>query len=64
MKAEMAADPQKAECGLCRPALQLLEWELGYHVLDSLRARFACVFRFIEQHKASLQDLVANKGEE
>lgn len=52
----------KAKRDLCGSALQVLEWELGCNVLDSLRVPFAHVFWFIEQRKAWLQDLLANEG--
>jgi hypothetical protein len=53
----------KAKRDLCRAAFEVIEWELGDNVFDSLRLPFARVFWFIEQHKAWLQDLLASKGE-
>jgi hypothetical protein len=52
----------KAKRDLCRAALQVLEWELGYNVLDSLQAPFDYVLWLIEQAKARLQDRLANEG--
>jgi hypothetical protein len=51
----------KAKRGLCRTALQVFEWQLEYHVLDSLQAPFAYAFWLIEQRKARLQDRLENE---
>jgi len=56
--------PPKTKRGLCRTALQVLEWELAYNVLDSLQAPFDYVLCLIEQAKARLQDRLANEGRE
>jgi hypothetical protein len=47
--------PAEAKRGLCRTALQVLEWQFPYPALDY-------VFRLIEQNKTGLQDLLANEG--
>ena len=49
----MKPSPQ-AKRGLCWTVLQVLEWQLSYHFLHSLRAPVAYVFWLIEQHKAWL----------
>ncbi len=56
--------PPKTKRGLCRTALQVLEWELAYNVLESLQTPFDCVLWLIEQAKARLQDRLDNKGRE
>jgi hypothetical protein len=43
----------KAKRGLCRTALQVLEW---------LQTPFAYVFWLIERRKACLQNLLTNEG--
>jgi hypothetical protein len=52
----------KAKRGLCGTALQILEWQVSYRVLDWVQAPFAYVFWLIGQHKGWLQDLLANGG--
>lgn len=54
--------PPKPKRGLCRTALQVLEWQLPFHALDRLQALFVYVFRLIEQNNGGLQDLLANEG--
>jgi hypothetical protein len=54
----------KAKRGRCRTALQVFEWQIAYHLLDSLQARFVYVFWLIEQRTTWLQGLRANEGGE
>jgi hypothetical protein len=54
----------KTKRGPCRTALQLLEWQVSYRILDWVQAPFAYLFWLIEQRKAWLQDLLGNEGRE